>query len=80
MLVLPGIAVFDVAYLGVVAAVLLGKYFDGIYVTAYPGLQIQILGHLTLIQIAAMALLLQRRVADTGYGFCRTRENCGSVW
>ena len=67
--VLPGIAVIDVAYLGVVAAVLLGKYFDGIYVTAYPGLQIQILGHLTLIQIAAMTLLLQRRVVDAGYGF-----------
>jgi membrane protease YdiL (CAAX protease family) len=68
-LVLPPVALADIAYLALLAAVLLGKYFDPIYHPLYPGLDTAILGHLALIQIAAMALMLERRVHETGYGF-----------
>lgn len=67
--VLPAVAVADLAYLALIAAVLLGKYFDPIYRALYPDLDLAILGHLALIQIAAMALMLERRVHETGYGF-----------
>jgi membrane protease YdiL (CAAX protease family) len=67
--VLPAVAAADLAYLALIAAVLLGKYFDSIYRALHPGLDVAILGHLALIQIAAMALMLERRVHETGYGF-----------
>ena len=70
--VLPARPPADVAYLGLIAAVLLGKYFDKVYEAPYPGLEIAILGHLALIQITVMVLLLDRRVPDTGFGFIPT--------
>ena len=68
--VLPRMPLFDLAFLGLVPLVLLGKYFDPIYVSRYEGWRdLIVLGHLALIQTAAVALLEARRVNDPGYGF-----------
>jgi membrane protease YdiL (CAAX protease family) len=69
--VLPRRAVFDVAFLAFIPAVLLGKYFDPVYVAHDPALTkyVVFLGHVTLISLAVTVLLLERRVRDFGYGF-----------
>jgi hypothetical protein len=55
--------------------VLLGKYFNSIYIPLYPPFKdIIFLGHVTLIVIAVMVLLLARRVDDAGYGFVPNRR------
>jgi len=67
---LPARAVVDLAFLALIPAVLLGKFFDSIYVPLLPGWKdLVILGHLSLTEIAAMVLLVERRVPDPGYGF-----------
>jgi membrane protease YdiL (CAAX protease family) len=68
-IVLPAVAIVDLAFLALLPAVLLGGYFDPIYPAPYKGVQVAILGHLALIQIAVMVLILERRVHETGYGF-----------
>jgi membrane protease YdiL (CAAX protease family) len=65
----------DVAFLGLVAAVYMGKYFEAIYPPPYKGVDVAILGKLALIQIAALALMLERRVRETGYGLLPTRTD-----
>jgi membrane protease YdiL (CAAX protease family) len=67
--VLPATALADLAYLALIASVMLGKYFDPIYPKPYPGVEVAILGKLALIQIAVMTLTLERRIHETGYGF-----------
>jgi hypothetical protein len=67
--VLPASALTDIGFLGLVAAVMIGKYFNAIYVPAYPGLEVAILGHLALIHTSAMVLLLERRLDPAGFGF-----------
>jgi membrane protease YdiL (CAAX protease family) len=68
-LVLPVSVVTDLAFLTLVGALLLGSYFDRIYLDPYPKLKIAILGRVALFQITVLVLLIQRRVPDTGYGF-----------
>jgi membrane protease YdiL (CAAX protease family) len=72
--VLPAGAFADIGLLCLLAAVLLRKYFDPIYSPPVPRLDVDILGHLALIHVSAMALLVQRRVAGTGFGFLPGRE------
>ena len=68
--VLPRAALVDLAFLAIVPAALLGKYFDPVYVPLYQGWKdLIILGHLALVQTAVVALLEVRRVHDPGYGF-----------
>jgi uncharacterized protein len=67
--VLPASWLADVAFLGLIAAVMIGKYFNRIYVPAYPGVEVGILGHLALIRISAMVLLVERRLEPAGFGF-----------
>lgn len=72
--VLPAAPAVDVAFLALIPVVLLGKYFDPIYapfrLQLYPELKYTILlGHLSLIVMAVMVLMLERRVHETGYGF-----------
>jgi hypothetical protein len=75
---LPRAAVFDLAFLAIVPAVLLGKYFDPVYVSRYPGWRdLIVLGHLGLIQMAAIALLEVRRVPDPGFGFLPALKDAG---
>jgi uncharacterized protein len=73
--VLPPIPVFDLAYLGLLAAVLLGKYFDGIYPSLVRRADAAILGKLALFQIAVLVLILDRRVPPAGYGFVPSRRD-----
>jgi len=73
--VLPAAPAVDIAFLGLVAAVLLGRYFDGIYRPPYPGADTAILGHLALIQITILVLLVERRVPDAGFGFLPGRRD-----
>jgi membrane protease YdiL (CAAX protease family) len=69
--VLPRIAVVDLAFLAIVPAVLLGKYFDGVFPTHDPSWRryAVVLGHIVLIQLAVMVLLEIRHTGDFGYGF-----------
>lgn len=68
-LVLPRSNLTDLAFLTLVAAVLLRKYFDPVY-NDFAGVRdIDILGHLMLIRLAAIAILIQRRAHWTGFGF-----------
>lgn len=71
---LPAKPAVDVAYLAVLAAVLLRKFFNGIYTEPVPRLDVDILGHLALIHVAAFALLVQRRAPATGFGFLPDRD------
>ena len=65
--------IVDVAFLAVVAAVLLFKYFNPIYTPIDPSYKdlknLIVIPHLSLISIAVMVLMLERRVPETGYGF-----------
>jgi len=68
-LVLPVSVVTDLAFLTLVGALLLGNYFDRIYLDPYPKLKIAILGRVAMFQMTVLVLLIGRRVAETGYGF-----------
>ncbi|MDE3165656.1 MAG: CPBP family intramembrane metalloprotease [Acidobacteriota bacterium] len=67
--VLPRSAATDVGFLALVAAAKLGHFMDPIYQTRYPALQIGALGDAGLYLMAVMALMLGRRIPETGYGF-----------
>jgi uncharacterized protein len=73
--VLPAKPVVDLAFLGLLAAVLLGKYFDGMYPSPFRRADASILGKLALFQIAVMVLLQERRVPAAGYGFLPNRRD-----
>jgi membrane protease YdiL (CAAX protease family) len=67
--VLPAWPVVDVGFLALVAAAKLGHFMEPIYLTRYQGLQIGVLGDVGLYLMAVMALMLGRRIPETGYGF-----------
>jgi uncharacterized protein len=67
--VLPANLVSDLAFLGVLAACLLSPFFDTVYPPAFPGLPIAILGRISLFHVAALVLIVQRGIPETGYGF-----------
>jgi uncharacterized protein len=65
--VLPVNIAVDIGFLALIPAVLLGGYFDPVF---QPGFRdMVVLGHLTLIHLIVIALMLERRVPDCGYGF-----------
>jgi uncharacterized protein len=66
--ILPANPLFDGAFLVLVAAVMVGRYFDSIYPDLYKQ-HISILGHLALFHMAILVLILERRVPETGFGF-----------
>lgn len=66
--VLPSSPPTDLAFLALIAAVLVGGYFDSIY-PVYLGQKLNVLGHLTLIPMVVLTLMLERRVVDTGLTF-----------
>jgi len=68
-LVLPVSPPADGAFLILLGAVLIGRFFDSIYPPPLPGLQITYLGHLALIHMSVLVLLVERRVHETGFGF-----------
>ena len=67
--VLPATALTDIAFLALIASVMLGRYFDSIYPKPYHGVDATYLGKLALIQMTVMTLTLDRRIHETGYGF-----------
>jgi membrane protease YdiL (CAAX protease family) len=76
--VLPASKITDVAYLALWAAVLLGRYFNPVYAPLHAEFRelknVIVVPHLSMISIAVMALMLQRRVPETGYGFIPDRR------
>ena len=77
-LVLPPSRLTDVAYLALWAAVLLGRYFNPVYTPLHPEFRelknVILIPHLAMISTAVMALMLQRHVSETGYGFVPDRR------
>jgi membrane protease YdiL (CAAX protease family) len=68
--VLPRAPVFDGLFLILLAAVMLQKFFNAIYVPPLAALRgMEVLGHLMLIHLAAMAVLFLRRFPVPGLGF-----------
>jgi uncharacterized protein len=73
--VLPPSRVTDVFFLVLVGAIMLGlgRYCKPVWAPRYPNYRdlknLIIIPHLSLISMAVMALILQRRVPETGYGF-----------
>ncbi|SPF55021.1 Abortive infection protein [Candidatus Sulfopaludibacter sp. SbA4] len=75
-IVLPRSPAADIAFLALIPCVLLGGYLNRIYLPVYPRLKdVVFLGHVALIQMAVMALLVERRVPDPGYGFLPNRAD-----
>jgi len=58
----------DIGFLLLVAGVILGRYFDPIYPEFYRQ-KLAMVGQLSLFQISALVLMLERRIPETGYGF-----------
>jgi hypothetical protein len=74
-MVLPKAAVVDLLFLALFPAVLLGGYFEKIYLPASPlRRELIFLGHFTQIQMAIVVLMLGRRIRETGFGFIPTRR------
>lgn len=67
-IVLPAMALVDAGFLVLIAAVMVGRYFDAVYPVIYHQ-HIDILGHLALFHMAILVLMLVRRVPETGFGF-----------
>jgi membrane protease YdiL (CAAX protease family) len=68
--VLPPKPLVDIAFIAIVPAVLLGRYLVPVYTPYLPKFKDLIfLGHVTLLSIAVMVLLVERRVDDVRYGF-----------
>lgn len=76
--VLPASPLTDVGYLALWASVLLARYFNPVFAPLHPEFRdlknVIVIPHLAMIAIAVAALLLQRRVAETGYGFLPNRR------
>jgi len=72
--ILPAAPLVDGAFLVLVAAVVLRGYFEPIYTSPYPGLHLEILGHVALTRLCGMVMLVERRVPGVGYGFIPSFE------
>jgi uncharacterized protein len=68
-LVLPATRWADLAFLVFLGVVLLSRYFEGVYPPVYPRIPVAILGRIALFRSAALALMVWRRIGETGYGF-----------
>ncbi len=71
--VLPSGALFDLAFLALIPAIVLGRFFDSIY-PPYMGQKLVTLGHVTFIPMAVLPLMLVRRVRETGFTFAPSRS------
>jgi len=69
----PPSRIAGVAYLLLWAAMLLGRWFNPVYAPLHPEFRdlknVILIPHLSMISMAVMALIVQRRVRETGYGF-----------
>lgn len=71
--VLPAAPLADLAFLALTAAILLGHYFDPVY-PMFHRENLLLIGKVSLYVIAILALMLERRVPETGFGFVPTRR------
>jgi membrane protease YdiL (CAAX protease family) len=71
--VLPASWLTDVGFLALWASILLSPYFQAVFTPLHPEFRdlknVKVILHLAMISTAVMALMLQRRVKETGYGF-----------
>jgi uncharacterized protein len=72
-ILLPANSISDALFLLFLAAMLLSKVFDRIYLSPVPKLSISILGHLMLIRTAALAVLILRGNVTAEYRFLPNR-------
>lgn len=72
--VLPRSAPADIGFLALAAAIVLRGYFERIYTSPMNGLHLEILGHLALVRLCAMVMLVERGVAEMGFGFIPNRR------
>lgn len=70
---LPESPLTDLAFLALVAGAVVGGYFDSIY-PVYLGQKLNVLGHVTLIAMAILALMIARGMSETGLTFAPKRE------
>ncbi len=73
-LILPSAAWSDVVFLAAPAAVMLSKVLKQIYASPLPRVPIDILGHLMLIHVAALAILVLRGLKGVKPGLIPTRR------
>ena len=73
-LILPASSATDALFLLFLAAIVLTKVFDRIYLSPIPKLSISILGHVMLIRTAAMAILTLRGNAQAEFRFLPNRR------
>jgi membrane protease YdiL (CAAX protease family) len=73
-LVLPAAFASDLLFLLLLAAIVLAKVFDRIYLSPIPGLSMSLLGHIMLIRTAAMAILITRGNAQAEFRFLPNRR------
>ncbi len=59
----------DLAFLAIVAVPLLVRFFDRVYISPIPDLDIDVLGKLMLIRLAATVILTLRGMEGIGFGF-----------
>jgi membrane protease YdiL (CAAX protease family) len=70
--VLPRAWYSDIGLGGLIAWVMIGHYFNPIYPEPYPKLELSVLGKVGLVPAVALALMVGRKVPETGYGFIPT--------
>jgi membrane protease YdiL (CAAX protease family) len=73
-LVLPAGAATDAIFLLLLAAIVLAKVFDRIYLSPFPRISISILGHIMLIRTAATAILVIRGDSRAEFRFLPSRD------
>ena len=71
---LPRRPAVDLAFVAVIAAVVLGKVWARIYLSPAPELRVDFLGQLMWIRTGALSVLAIRKVEGTGFGFWPTRR------
>ena len=71
--ILPAAMLLDAAFLALIGWVTLGHYFDGIYPRFF-GQHLEVLGAIGLLHVVTLTLMLQRPIAETGWGFWPNRR------
>jgi membrane protease YdiL (CAAX protease family) len=73
--IFPAAPVSDIGFLALVVAIKVGRYSASIYPVPYKGVEVGVLGDLSLFNISVLVLMLERRVRETGFGFLPTRRD-----
>ena len=73
--VLPRAPWSNLLFVGLLAAVVLRKFFDGIYTPPVPALRVEVLGQLTVIHLGALAAVYYHGAGARGFGFLPDRRD-----